>query len=332
MESEKIKIGLVGVDNHGRTILNAIKDAGSFELVSCFDTNKSASESVRKDFQKGAAHSYDELISDPAIEAVALVTPNHVHAEQMRKALEHKKHIFVEKPITNSVDDARDIIKRGENDNLVILVGHNARRKRTFREAKRLLNEGKLENIAFVEANLSRHAGLDYNLPDWKADPDKCPLLPMTQLGIHFIDVFHYLFSPIKSVYCTAENRGMGKSILDTAVAVLRSESGITMCLTSSYVTNEIYYFRIYGTNGILSCTSYSLKLETLSPPKIVEMNFSNEGAESYMLEMREFAKCIRSGTKPETDGVVGLRAVAVIEVMLKSVSTGMAEKIGDFQ
>jgi predicted dehydrogenase len=331
MEAERIKIGLVGVDSHGRTILNALKDAGRFELISCFDTNKNALESVSKEFKKGAARSYCELISDPEIEAVAIVTPNHVHAEQMGKALKHKKHIFVDKPITNNTHDASDIIKRAENDKMVILVGHNTRRKRTFREAKRLLNEGHLENIVSVEANLSRRAGLDQNLPAWKADPDKCPLLPMTQLGIHFIDTFHYLFSQIKSVYCTAENRGMKKGILDTAVAVLRSESGITMCLSSSYVTNEIYYFKIYGTNGILSCTSYSLKLETFSPPKVVEIDFSGEGAESYMLEMREFAECIRSGAKPETDGIVGLRAVAVIEAMMKSVSTGVAEKIGDF-
>jgi predicted dehydrogenase len=122
----------------------------------------------------------------------------------------------------------------------------------------------------------------------------------------------------------------MGGGVLDTAAAVLETKGGLMMSLVSSYVTSEIYYFRVYGTNGHLILAPYSLKLETLHPSKTVEMSFSDEGSESYVLEMREFAQCIRSGKKPETDGIAGLRAVQVLEKMLFSVKTGKVSKITD--
>ncbi len=250
MSKHKVTIGLVGVANHGNTILNAINAAPNLSLVSCFDTNTAAAEQVGRKFGARIASSYDDLIKDPKVEAVALVTPNQLHADQASKAAAAGRHVFVEKPISNSVSDAREMIRTFKEAGLVLMVGHNTRRRQVFRRAKEILSNGMIGTIVALEGNLSRPAGLQPGLPPWKADPRACPLLPMTQLGIHLVDTAEYLVSPIRSVSCVAARMAMPGNVYDTTAAVLQLESGAPFALSSYYVSSDAYFLRIYGTDG----------------------------------------------------------------------------------
>ncbi len=325
MSTRRVRIGQAGIANHGRTILHAIRDAGNLELVSCYDINAAANESAAREFGARAATSYEELVQDPRIEAVALVTPNHLHFGQLEKAVRARKHVFVEKPIANSILDARRMIRMMEEAGLVLMVGHNTRRRRVFRGAKQILQEELIGKVALVEANLSRPAGLQPGLPPWKADPTKCTLLPMMQLGIHLVDTISYLLGSFKSVSCFASNIAMEGAVYDSSAATLQLESGVPVALTSSYVSADAYFLRIYGTEGTIQCTPTHLTLDLLENGELVdrrEKDFSSEGAESYILQMREFGECVINGKRPETGGEEGLRALAAIEAMVRSVET----------
>jgi len=333
MNTERVRIGQAGIANHGRTIVNAVRDAGNLQLVSCFDINESANRSVANEFDARAAASYDELVQDSSIDAVVLVTPNHLHAEQVQKAVAAGKHIFVEKPITNTVSEAKQTIAACRNAGLTLMVGHNTRRRRVFRRAKSLLSEGRIGTVVGVEANLSRPAGLQPGLPAWKADPTKSALLPMMQLGIHFVDTVAYLLGPIARVSCFAANVAMPGDALDSTSAVLQLESGIPVTLSSYYVSADAYFLRIYGTEGTIHCSSLKLRLELLQDGELGEVqeeDFSSEGAESFILQMREFGECILKRMKPETGGDEGLMALAVIEAMVRSVQTNSIIELKD--
>lgn len=325
MSTRKVRIAQAGIANHGRTILNAIRESGNLQLVSCYDPNTSASVEVAKEFSAKVATSYEAMINDPEVEAIALVTPNHLHAEQVRKAVAVKKAVFVEKPITTSVAEGTEIVSLMNKAGLPLLVGHNTRRRRVFRRAKTLLDEKRIGKIVAIEANLSRPAGLQPGLPAWKADPSISALLPMMQLGIHLIDTVNYLLGPIARVGCFAANIAMPGSVFDSTAAILQLSSGIPVSLNSYYVSADTYFFRIYGTEGTIHCAHTKLRLELLKNGEFqeeIEEDFSTEGAESYVLQMREFGECVLNGKKPETGGEEGLRALAVIEAMAKSANT----------
>jgi len=264
MTEKKLRIGQAGIANHGRTIINAIRDSGNLQLASCYDINTAAAEQVAKEFSASMKSSYDELVTDPGIVAVALVTPNHLHAEQVEKAVKAKKHIFVEKPIGNTVQEARKMIAQVERTGLVFMVGHNTRRRQVFRRAKELLKQEKIGQIVAVEANLSRPAGLQSGLPAWKADRKTCALLPMMQLGIHFVDLVEYLVGPIARVSCFATNIAMPNQALDATAAILQLESGVPVALTSYYVSADAYFVHIYGTKGTIHCYPLKLQLDLL--------------------------------------------------------------------
>lgn len=324
MKNHEVRIAQAGIANHGRTILNAIRASGNLKLIACFDIQAAANEGVAKEFDARPTSSFEELVNNPDVDAIALVTPNHLHAAQLRTAAAAGKHVFVEKPIANTVAEARAMIKLMRSSGLVLMTGHNTRRRRVFRRAKHLLQEGVLGKIVAVEANLSRPAGLQPGLPAWKADPAKCALLPMMQLGIHFIDTISYLLQPVQRVSCFAANTLMPGPVFDATAAILQLESGIPVSLTSYYVSADAYFLRIYGTEGTLHCFPTRMKLELLRNGELAETreeDFSVEGAESYILQMREFGECVRTGKTPETGGKEGLRALAVIEAMVASVT-----------
>jgi len=333
MKAQKVNIGLVGVANHGRTIYDAIRVSANLNLVSCYDTDEKAREETARESGARIASSYDDLVGDPAIDAVALVTPNHLHAEQAMKAAAAGKHVFVEKPISNSIAGAKDIIAALRFAGLVLMVGHNTRRRGVFRRAKEILQEGRIGTIVAIEGNLSRPAGLQPGLPLWKADPMKCPLLPMTQLGIHLIDTVEYLIGHVERVSCFAAHVAMPGNVYDSTAAILQLESGIPFALTSYYVSPDAYFLRIYGTGGLLHCYPTILRLELTrsgGAMNVIDEDFPQELAGSYNLQMQEFGDCVLNRRKPETGGDEGLRALAVIEAMNRSVASSSVVNIRD--
>lgn len=335
MTENLVRIGQAGIANHGRTIVNAIRDSGNLRLVSCFDINTGANNQVAEEFSASARASYRDLVLDAEIEAVALVTPNHLHLDQVRQAVEAKKHIFVEKPIGNTVAEARAMLTMVEGTGLVFMVGHNTRRRRVFRRAKELLAEQRIGDVVAVEANLSRPAGLQPGMPPWKSDRATCPLLPMMQLGIHFVDTVEYLLGPVARASCFAANIAMPNKALDATAAILQLESGIPVSLTSYYVSADAYFVRIYGTKGTIHCYPLKLQLDLLENGNFKETIVEDHGAEgawSYILQMREFGDCIRRGIQPETGGAEGLRALSVIEAMVKSVEHHQVVELSDVQ
>lgn len=318
-----IRIGLVGVANHGTTILNAIRNSGTLTLTSCYDINTTVKEAAATEHGIRAAHSYEDLLADPALDAVALVTPNHLHLEQVRLATRAGKHVFVEKPIANVVSEGKEIIRLADGAGKVLFVGHNTRRRRSFRRTAELIAAGDIGRVAAAEGNLSRPAGLLPDLPPWKADPRTCPLLPMMQLGIHLVDAMEFLLGPLEEVSCFAATIAMPGEVYDTTAALLKLASGVPCSLTSYYVTPDAFFLRIYGTKGLVHCTPTQVHLERIEGGRVTEArdeDFPAEGAQSYILQMQEFAECIRTGRRPETDGPGALRALAAIEAMTRSV------------
>jgi len=325
MATRRIRVAQIGVTNHGVTILQAIRDSETLELVSVFDIKPEESGNTSKELNVRQADSYESLLREKDVEAVVLVTPNHLHAGEITAAFRAGKHVFVEKPITRTVAEARQSIAQARSAGKVLMVGHNTRRRPLFRLAKKILDEGRIGLIAGVDMNMSRPVGIRAGLPGWKADANAANLIPMTQLGIHFVDTIAYLLGPVAHVGCVANNTAMPGGALDSVSSILQLESGVPVSLSGSYVTPDEYFLRIYGAKGILHCHVSGLKLDLLEGEILrtaMTEEFPNEGFSSYREEMNEFGDCVINSKQPETGGEEGIRALAVIEAMVQSVAT----------
>jgi predicted dehydrogenase len=327
--SQKVKIGLVGVANHGKTILTAINAAENLELFACFDINNDANAQCASEHGCTAYDSYEALLANPDVEAVALVTPNHLHAAQIEAALNAGKHVFVDKPITNTIEEGKLVLEQSRKESKILYVGHNTRKRRVFRHSKSLLDAGAIGTVVAIEANLSRSVGLTDEMPAWKADRKNAPILPMTQLGIHFVDVATYLLGPVSRVSCFARTAALDGTAYDTTTAILELANGVPVSLNSYYVTPDTYFYRIYGTTGVIECGLSEVRIRR-TDGKVELHELGIEGLESYELQMEEFGTCIVNGTRPETGGEEGLHNLAVIEAMIRSIDSGNSIYIDD--
>lgn len=324
MKKEKVNVALVGLGGHGATIRKSVRMCAKLNVLACHDINKELLDEVKAEFNCEVFLSYDELLEKSISDAVIISTPNFLHFEQTLKALQYGKDVFVEKPITVKVEEAEKIVKLAREKNLIVQVGHNTRKRKVFRKAKEIIEMGFLGKIISVESNISMPTGLA-EFPEWKRDKSKCPFLPMTQLGIHFIDTLIYLFGDIEEVSSFARNVYL--EVEDSVVALLKFSNGVIGTLSSSYVAPNVYEMKIYGTEGMLKCYLNKIELQktTEATPDVY---FFDEGIESYVEELCEFAECVMSRKKPEVDAEIGLKNLKVIEAMIESYITKKAVKV----
>lgn len=324
---ERVRLALVGLGGHGRTIQRATADAGSLDVRVVCDLDETEAAAAARRFDCERAASFEAVLERDDVEAVVLVTPNHLHARQAEEALAAGLHVFVEKPIANTLEDGTAMVETADQYGRILMVGHNMRRSRSARLAKELLQARRLGEVVSFEIHFSSDTGLRLAEGSWRLDASRCPLMPVMQLGIHAIDLVHYFLAPI--TYVSARGRGVCAGAVDSVSAVVETETGVLGTMVSNYCTQMAFEYRLSGTEGSLWGTPHRLSFRRAEETDgrgegpAEEHDFRAFDMESYVLQMRDFAESIVSGRPPETDGRTGLRALSVVESMRRSVESG---------
>ncbi len=336
---EKTHIGIVGLGGHGRTIQRAADAARNLQVAAVFDLDEAEAQAAARRFGcAAAASSYEALLARDGIEAVVLVTPNHLHRPQAEAALEAGKHVLVEKPIANTVADGRAMIEAAEKAGCVLMVGHNMRRGRAARLARRMIGEGRLGRIVSIDMHFSADNMQRLAPETWRLHPDQCPLLPMMQLGIHAIDLVHYLAGPVDEVAAHTRAVFGRQGVVDSVTATFRTEQGPLGTLVSNYCSPITFQYCIAGTEGLLRCTPHTLSFRRAADtndrgetPEDVR-DFTAHDLESFILQMEAFGEAVHTGKPPETDGWAGLRALSVVEAMQQAAETKASQPVPRFE
>ena len=148
-----------------------------------------------------AAASYEAILADPEIEAIINTTPNDVHLETTRAAAEAGKHVFLDKPIANTVVGRRARSRECCREaGVVLALGYQRRRESHFRWIKQQIEAGRFGKLVNAEANISRDRLGKFDLSSWRYTAAGMPGGVMLQIGIHYVDVLDYLMGPIKAV------------------------------------------------------------------------------------------------------------------------------------
>lgn len=324
----KAKVALVGLGSWGSTqSLPAINEAGNLELVSWFDSNPEVVEQYRSLISVPPARSFEELLDNPDIEGIILIVPNHVHAPLAIQAAGRGKHVWVEKPIANTVDEADQMIEAAENAGVTLQVGHSLRRAPGMRIIKKAIEEGKIGEVALIEAHQSHRGGWSLVPGVWRWYVDKCPGGPLNLLGIHQIDIFHYLVGAVDEVMALTGKKFLECETEEITEVIMRFKNGALGQIGDTYVTPPKTLTAIYGTEGWFEFDFWQYKLtyyDIEGKPEVTQVQRVNLIAD----EFREFGECILTGRQPETGGPEGRAAVAVLEAALESARTGRSVKL----
>ncbi len=129
-----LKIGVLGAGHLGKIHIKCIKDISEYELVGFYDPSADNAAKVSEEFELKAYHNIADLLAD--VDAVDIVTPTLSHFECAKQALEAGKHVFIEKPVTNTLHEAEDLLAMIEATQLKVQVGHVERFNPAFVAAK----------------------------------------------------------------------------------------------------------------------------------------------------------------------------------------------------
>ncbi|NQU83656.1 MAG: Gfo/Idh/MocA family oxidoreductase [Parcubacteria group bacterium] len=318
---QKTKVLLVGVRGFGEKIADAILKTSNLELSACFHPQKEVADEYSEKYNCKSFTDFEEAILSPEIQAVALVTPNHLHYEQIKACLKAGKHIFVEKPITNSVNEAEDVVHEMEEKNLTLMVGHNMRRNGAIRAMKRLIDEGRIGEIVSGEINMSHAGGMKLTSDKWRYYKDKCPGGPLMMLGTHSVEISNYLFGPTKNAKGILKKLHAPTEAEDTSAMLLDLEGGGYCYVANNYNHPGTHFIRAYGTKGILEFNrnigTLTLQGEDIDKNPAELENIPFEKNDMLLEEMEEWGECIQTGEKPETGGKEAIEALKIVSLVL---------------
>ena len=117
-----LKTGIIGAGHLGKIHIKLLKEIAGIELIGFYDNNEENSKNVSKEFNVNSYDSADALIED--VEAVVIVTPTIYHFDYAMKAIKKSCHLFIEKPMTGTIEEAKKLFQISAEADVKIQVGH----------------------------------------------------------------------------------------------------------------------------------------------------------------------------------------------------------------
>jgi predicted dehydrogenase len=320
---EPLRVACIGMGWWSDVLADAIKRTNKIEIAACYTRSAEKRAAFAAKYKCRPVATYDEVLADPAIDAVINTTPNDVHLETTRAAAQAGKHVFLDKPIANTVSDGRAISEACRKAGVVLALGYQRRREKHFRWVKQQIDAGVFGTLVNAEANISRDRLGKIDLSSWRYQAAGMPGGVMLQIGIHYTDVLEFLMGPVVAVRGQFAQLVLPGDNPDVASFILEHENGALSTLNASYASaSEYYLMNIYGKNATAFYDLHNgLRLlkrgADKSTPVAVESN------DTFVEELEEFAAACRGSGKPEVSGDFATRSLAVVRAGIVSAREG---------
>jgi len=330
MSEAPLRVAVLGMGWWSDVLSDAIKRSNEFEIVACFTRSEDKRQAFAKKYGCRAAASYEEILNDRSIAGIINTTPNNVHLETTRQAAEAGKHVFLDKPIANTVSEGQQIAQVCKKAGVVLALGYQRRRETHFRWIKAEIDAGRFGKLVQAECNISRDRLGQFDLSSWRYTAAGMPGGVMLQIGIHYVDVLEFLMGPVKSVSARLAQLVLPGDNPDVANLILQHENNALSNLTASYASaSEFYMMNIYGKEASAYYDLFS-GLRHLKRGEKTARAIATEKNDTIREELDEFARCARSGGQPETDGFWAARNLAVIKAGARSAKEGRVVEVAE--
>src|SRR5215831_18080334 len=325
-----VRVASIGMGWWSDVLADAIKRSGKIEIVSCFTRSEDKRRTFAEKYGCQAAPTYEAILGDPAVEAIINTTPNNVHLETTRAAAAAHKHVFLDKPIANSVSEGFAIAECARRAGIVLGLGYQRRRESHFRYVRQLIDEGKFGKLVNAEANISRDRRGQIDLSSWRYQAVGMPGGVMLQIGIHYTDVLEYLLGPVKAVSGRLAQLVLPGDNPDVASLVLEHENGALSTLNASYASaSEYYLMNIYGKEASAYYDMHS-GLRVLKRGGNAASPMPCPKNDTFVEELEEFADAARGEGAPEMGGEAATRSLAVIRAGIASAREGRRVEVAE--
>lgn len=309
-------IGVIGAGHLGKIHLNILKESNDYNLIGFYDIDEEKAAATQDSLSVKSYSNYEELFNDADV--IDVVTPTLFHHWYALKAIEKSKHLFIEKPLANTVEEASDIVEKSKMKNIKVQVGHVERFNPAFTAAV-----GSIDHPMFIES---------HRLAQFS--PRGTDVSVIFDLMIHDIDiVLSCVKSPVKNI--NASGVAVVSDTADIANARIEFENGCVANLTASRISlKNMRKARFFQRNAYISVDFLEKKTELVRlkaitgepDPLAVTIELGNgkgvkqiyfenppvEETNAIKDELELFAKAIISDTETPVTAFDGYQAVKV--------------------
>ncbi|HSQ05897.1 MAG TPA: Gfo/Idh/MocA family oxidoreductase, partial [Burkholderiales bacterium] len=300
MAFEPLKVACIGMGWWSDVLADAMVRSGKLRIVACYTRSEQKRQAFAAKYGCKAAATYEAILEDRSIEAVINTTPNNVHLETTSAAAAAGKHVFLDKPIANTVADGNAITEACRKAGVVLALGYQRRRENHFRWVRRQIDAGVFGKLVNAEANISRDRLGKIDLSSWRYTAEGMPGGVMLQIGIHYADVLEYLMGPVVAVTGRFAQLVLPGDNPDVASLVMEHECGALSTLNASYASaSEYYLMNIYGKEAsayydLHQGLRFLKRGANRSEPVACDAN------DTIVEELEEFAAAVRGEVQPE--------------------------------
>lgn len=197
-----IKIGLVGTGYIGRCHAIAYAQAptlfplkGKIQLEYLAEINQALADQKAREFGfQRATDDWRKLVTDPNVDVVDICTPNFLHKEIALEAIKHGKHVYSEKPLALTAQDAKEMVIAAQQAGVKTLVGFNYIKNPTTQLARQIIQNGEIGEVVHFYGTHNEDYLANPNTPiDWHCYKAKAGLGTLGDLAAHIVSIAHYL-------------------------------------------------------------------------------------------------------------------------------------------
>jgi predicted dehydrogenase len=261
--------------------------------------------------------SYEEVLADPAIDAVVLATPHTRHRAQVEAAAAQRKHVFCEKPFALTREDAAAAISACRRAGVALGVGQNRRLWPSIAKLKEVVSSPRFGTIMHAEGNYS-HDLLAYQPADnWRSAPQETKAGGMTGMGIHLLDAFSFLVGPMQGVSAMSTRRTLPLPSGDTTAALVSFQDGATGTIATTLKTPYVWRLAVYGSDMWVESSSETCI--TAGRPGEQPDTVDLEDANHIGMNLESFARAALGQGSYHIDDRGILHTVAALEAVFRS-------------
>jgi myo-inositol 2-dehydrogenase / D-chiro-inositol 1-dehydrogenase len=321
----KSKIGFLGAGYIAGVHASILARDERVEVAAVYDIKKRQATQLAQSLGASVAHSVAELLA--TCDVIYITTPNTQHTELAILAVEERKHVFCEKPMSTSITEARRVLKAIERSDCVFQVGHNRRFAPVYAELKRMLTETHRPHSAHVKMNRGELLN-----PKWVGDP-KITGGFLYETTIHMFDMLRFLFGEVKTLQAIASQHEYAES--DDFSVLLAFESGVHATLASSSDAGWLFPFErveVFCHHATIATREMeNLVFSDGLSGKHTELSMhqlSKEEKWGYVQEDRAFIDSIVNGKPPAVTAFDGYKSVELVNGVYQSARNGKSIKL----
>lgn len=328
LQSRPVRFAIIGVGGMGSTHARNLAGSPEAEVTWLVDIDTDRANALAADVGGRVTTDMEEALAADDVDVALIALPTGLHRMGVEMAAKHRKHVFCEKPIARTNDDARAMTRACEDAGVTMMVGHVVRFFSEYMRIKEILEAGTIGQIGMVRGSRVNPPVMERS--PWFADVEKSGGVVL-DLMIHEIDTFRWFFCEVERVYAHGLSFTEWHTKRDHSVASIRFQNGVIAHCEASWAHSAFRTsIEVAGEHGLIRQNSFDSATLTLEPTTGVTYEGIGQQSKAFtymrptvepphLRELLVFIDCLRTGTPVPVDGDEATRTLIVANAVLDS-------------